>query len=54
MELSQGKYSSHVIEVAISHADERSLEAMFLEVFGGYDTDKFGFLLFLNRSDMGN
>ncbi|KAF7632629.1 Serine/threonine protein phosphatase 2A regulatory subunit [Meloidogyne graminicola] len=42
LELSQGKYSSHVIEVAISHADERSLEAMFLEVFGGYDTDKNG------------
>uniref|UniRef100_A0A1I8C0G0 PUM-HD domain-containing protein n=1 Tax=Meloidogyne hapla TaxID=6305 RepID=A0A1I8C0G0_MELHA len=42
LELSQGKYSSHVIEVAISHADEKSLEAMFFEVFGSYDTDRRG------------
>uniref|UniRef100_A0A914LNL4 PUM-HD domain-containing protein n=1 Tax=Meloidogyne incognita TaxID=6306 RepID=A0A914LNL4_MELIC len=42
LELSQGKYSSHVIEVAISHADEKSLEAIFFEVFGSYDTDKRG------------
>jgi len=45
LELSQGKYSSHVIEVAISHADEKSLEAIFFEVFGSYDTDKFDYFL---------
>jgi hypothetical protein len=33
--------ASHVIEGAFSNADDECLEAMFDEVFDGYECDKF-------------
>lgn len=40
--LAQGKFSSHVMEVAISHADDECLKAIFLTILRGYEPDREG------------
>jgi hypothetical protein len=38
--LSQGKFSSHVVEQALCHADPALLRAMVDEILTGYETDE--------------